>query len=79
MTDPNQKAMLYMMPVMFIFLFNNFPSGLTLYYTLFNILSWAQQKMMSVKDPELEAVVQKAQKELEVSEKKQHRRGGGKR
>lgn len=52
MTDPNQKPMLYMMPLMFIFLFNNFPSGLTLYYTLFNLLSWGQQKMMKVKDLE---------------------------
>ncbi len=53
-TDPNQKAMLYIMPIMFIFLFNSFPSGLTLYYTLFNLLSWIQQHYMKVSDPKIE-------------------------
>ncbi|HDY86843.1 MAG TPA: membrane protein insertase YidC [bacterium] len=43
MTDPNQKAMLYIMPVMMIFLFANFSSGLTLYWFLFNVLSYMQQ------------------------------------
>jgi len=42
-TDPRQKAMVYMMPVMFLFLFSNFPSGLNLYYFFFNLLSIAQQ------------------------------------
>lgn len=42
-TDPRQKAMVYMMPIMFIFLFSNFPSGLNLYYFFFNLLAIAQQ------------------------------------
>jgi YidC/Oxa1 family membrane protein insertase len=41
--DPTQKMMLYFMPVFMLLLFNTFPSGLTLYYTLFNILSALQQ------------------------------------
>jgi YidC/Oxa1 family membrane protein insertase len=41
--DPRQKAMIYMMPVMFWILFNSFPSGLNLYYFMFNILSIGQQ------------------------------------
>jgi YidC/Oxa1 family membrane protein insertase len=45
MTDPNQKALLYMMPVMMLFIFNQMPSGLTLYYTLFNLLSAGQQHL----------------------------------
>jgi len=44
MKDPNQKAMLYMMPVMMVVLFANFSSGLTLYWFLFNVLTYAQQK-----------------------------------
>jgi YidC/Oxa1 family membrane protein insertase len=44
MTDPKQKAMIYLMPVIFTFMFYSFPSGLTLYYSLFNILSLVQQK-----------------------------------
>jgi YidC/Oxa1 family membrane protein insertase len=43
MTDPNQKMMLYAMPVMMMLIFNQLPSGLTLYYTIFNLLSAAQQ------------------------------------
>lgn len=32
-----------MMPVMMTLMFNGFPSGLNLYYTMFNIFSIAQQ------------------------------------
>jgi YidC/Oxa1 family membrane protein insertase len=42
-TDPRQKAMVWMMPVMMTLLFNGFPSGLNLYYFVFNILSIGQQ------------------------------------
>ena len=42
-TDPRQKAMVWMMPVMFMLLFNSLPSGLNLYYFTFNILSIGQQ------------------------------------
>jgi YidC/Oxa1 family membrane protein insertase len=34
--------MQYMMPVMFMFMFNKFPSGLTYYYFLANMLTWIQ-------------------------------------
>ena len=43
LTDPRQKAMVYMMPVMFTFMFSGFPSGLNLYYFMFNLLSILQQ------------------------------------
>ncbi len=39
----NQKAMMYMMPLIFLFIFWNMPSGLVLYWTLQNILSIIQQ------------------------------------
>jgi YidC/Oxa1 family membrane protein insertase len=42
-TDPKQKAMIYIMPIFMTLLFNNFPSGLNLYYTLFNIISIIHQ------------------------------------
>lgn len=48
MSDPNQKAMLYIMPVMMTVLFNNFPSGLTLYYTLFNIWAIVEQQLIKL-------------------------------
>jgi YidC/Oxa1 family membrane protein insertase len=40
-----QKLMQYFMMVFFFLLFNSFPSGLNLYYTLFNVLTIAQQKL----------------------------------
>lgn len=43
----NQKFMMYGMPIMFFFLFNNFPSGLVLYWTIFNVLTVFQQYLMS--------------------------------
>jgi len=41
--DPRQKAMVWMMPLMMTLLFNSFPSGLNLYYFMFNLLSIGQQ------------------------------------
>ncbi|MGA3285843.1 MAG: membrane protein insertase YidC [Bacteroidota bacterium] len=45
--DPRQKAMVWMMPIMMTFLFNGFPAGLNLYYTVFNILSIGQQLLIN--------------------------------
>jgi YidC/Oxa1 family membrane protein insertase len=45
--DPRQKAMIWMMPVMMTLLFNSFPSGLNLYYFVFNVLSIGQQIMIN--------------------------------
>lgn len=41
--DPRQKMMVWVMPIMLTLLFNSFPSGLNLYYFVFNVLSIAQQ------------------------------------
>ena len=41
--DPNQKALVYVMPVMLTLMFMSFPSGLNLYYFLFNLFSIVQQ------------------------------------
>jgi len=41
--DPNQKALVYVMPVMLTLMFMSFPSGLNLYYFLFNLFSIIQQ------------------------------------
>ena len=47
--QPQQKMMQNFMMVFFFLIFNNFPSGLNLYYTLFNILTIAQQKLLPTK------------------------------
>jgi len=46
MQDPKQKAMVYIMPIFMLLIFNQFPSGLNLYYTLFNVWTIIQQKFI---------------------------------
>lgn len=61
-TDPKQKAMVYIMPIFMTLLFNSFPSGLNLYYTLFNIISIVHQKyFMGLEEP-VPAVVKSKRK-----------------
>jgi len=40
--QPGMKVMMYMMPVMFMLIMNNFSAGLTYYYFLANMLTWLQ-------------------------------------
>ena len=48
--DPRQKAMIYMMPILFTFLFYRFPSGLVLYWLVNNVMSIAQQRAIHRSD-----------------------------
>jgi YidC/Oxa1 family membrane protein insertase len=45
--DPNQKAMIYFMPVFMLVLFNNFPAGLVFYWTFSNALGILQQYILN--------------------------------
>ena len=47
--DPRQDKMMMMMPVIFTFLFVNFPSGLVLYWLVNNVLSIGQQYYINKK------------------------------
>ncbi|RMH84662.1 MAG: membrane protein insertase YidC, partial [Calditrichaeota bacterium] len=49
MTDPKQKFMIYFMPIFLIFIFYNLPSGLNLYYAVFNLLSMFQTRYIKKK------------------------------
>lgn len=49
-TNPQMKNMPYIMTAVFFFMFYTFPSGLNLYYTLFNLMSIAQQKLTGRSD-----------------------------
>lgn len=42
-TDPRQKSMMYIMSLVFVFMFNSLPSGVALYYFVFNIIGLVQQ------------------------------------
>ncbi len=45
-TDPRQKAMAYMMPVVMLFIFWSFPAGLVLYWFIYNVLSVIQHYLL---------------------------------
>lgn len=47
--DENQKIMMNIMPIVFMFMLGNFASGLVIYWTWSNILSIAQQKYVMKK------------------------------
>lgn len=53
-----QKYMMYFMNGFFVLIFNQFPSGLVLYYTLFNVLTVLQQKYL-IPQTDLQEVVNK--------------------
>lgn len=54
--DPSQKAMVYLMPFMFTFMFMGFPSGLNLYYFMFNLLSIVQQQWVNKRKDDIQLV-----------------------
>ncbi|PKL84405.1 MAG: preprotein translocase YidC [Ignavibacteriae bacterium HGW-Ignavibacteriae-3] len=54
--DPSQKALVYLMPVMMTVMFMSFPSGLNLYYFMFNLLSIGQQYYINHKHDGVELV-----------------------
>jgi YidC/Oxa1 family membrane protein insertase len=45
--DPTQRQMMMLMPIMFTFMFVNFPAGLSLYWLVNNVLTIAQQYYMN--------------------------------
>lgn len=71
---PNMKVFMYFMPVMLLFIFNNFASGLSLYYLVYNVLSIGQQYLIKKQIDKDELV-----KSIEGDDKKKSRRGKGRR
>ncbi len=77
MKDPKQKALVYFMPLFLTLLFNSFPSGLNLYYALFNILSIMQEKLIpyKIRTPEEMKAHKAAQKKTKKKRRKYDYRG----
>jgi len=51
-SDPRQKAMTYFMPIFLVFIFSRLPSGIVLYWFIYNILSVLQQYMIKRREKE---------------------------
>ena len=86
--DPNQKAMVYIMPFMMTFLFMGFSSGLNLYYFMFNLLSIGQQylinkqkgdELVPVKNPKKKTGFMQRMMEAAEQQQKAQRQGAKKR
>ena len=57
--DPNQKMMIYFMPIFMLVLFNNFPSGLVLYWTVSSLIQLVQQLLTDKYKQKAAVVVEK--------------------
>jgi YidC/Oxa1 family membrane protein insertase len=49
-SDPTQKKIMYIMPVIFTFMFWSFPSGLVLYWLTNSLISMIEQYFIMKKD-----------------------------
>lgn len=72
-TDPKQKSMVYMMPILFTIMFFSLPSGLNLYYFVFNLLSIAQQYYLTKIRPPKEDEIKKKPRKPTFMERLQKR------
>lgn len=70
-TDPRQRSMAYVMSLVFIFMFNSLPSGVGLYYFVFNIVGLVQQIYLMKFAPALDI------ESMKVEVKKGGKAGGG--
>lgn len=70
-TNPQMKWMMYLMPVMFLGIFNNYSSGLSYYYFLANLISFGQQFLFRsfVNDDAIHAKIQENKKRPQKAKK----------
>ena len=68
---PGMKGMMYMMPIMFMFMLNNWSSALTYYYFLANIITFGQNQLVKqfVDEDALRAKLKNSQKKPSAKKK----------
>jgi len=68
---PGMKTMMYLMPIMFLFWFNDYSSGLSYYYLLANVITFAQIYLIraTINEKKLHA-------QIEANKKKTTKKGG---
>jgi YidC/Oxa1 family membrane protein insertase len=71
----NMKALGYVMPLMFMFILNSFPAGLTFYYFVSNIVTIAQQLLIKrfVNEDKIKNILDENRKKNATGEKKQNK------
>ncbi len=73
--NPQMKWIMYLMPVMFLGIFNNFSSGLSYYYFLANMISFGQQYLfkLAVNEDAIHAKIQENKKKPQTKSKFQQK------
>lgn len=71
MTNPQMKWMMYLMPIIFLGVFNNYSAGLSYYYFLANVISIGQQYLFKafVDDDEIHRKIQENKKRPQAQTK----------
>ena len=69
---PGMKTMMYIMPIMFLGIFNNYASGLSYYYFLANIITFGQMYLIRLTIDE-----DKIRKQIEINKKKPPKKKSG--
>jgi YidC/Oxa1 family membrane protein insertase len=71
----NMKALGYVMPLMFMFILNSFPAGLTFYYFVSNVVTIAQQLLIKrfVNEDKIKNILEENRKKNATGEKKQNK------
>ncbi len=61
---PGMKTMMYLMPIMFLGLFNNYASGLSYYYFLANVITFGQMLIfrLTINEDKLRLKIEKNKK-----------------
>jgi YidC/Oxa1 family membrane protein insertase len=69
----NMKVLSYIMPLMFMFVLNSFPAGLTFYYFVSNVVTIAQQLLIKrfVNEDKIRAILDENRRKNANGEKKQ--------
>lgn len=82
MSGPNagmMKIMMYMMPVIFFFVLNSYPSGLSFYYLIQNLITLGQQyiiKRFFVNEEKIEEKIRKFEEEQKYLDKATKKKSG---
>ena len=69
---PGMKTMMYLMPIMFLGMFNNYASGLSYYYFLANVITFGQMYLIRLTIDE-----GKIRKQIEINKKKPTKKKSG--
>ncbi|MFN4144605.1 MAG: membrane protein insertase YidC [Runella sp.] len=69
---PDMRFLTYFMPVMFMFIMNTFPAGLSFYYLVSNVVTIAQQQIIRrfVDDDKIKAILEENRRKIASGEKK---------